>query len=178
MVEHCFAVISVKFNAIDSAMKHLFTCLQLFISLCASSQQLAPSIISTAGGSFTNDQIQLSWTLGGSVLDSYETGDINLSSGVQSEEATPFVLGMNESDMAIQIYPNPVKDQLTLQFEEMGNFQVVISDLTGRQVYLGDIAYTNAQLLDISYLSIGAYILQVFDQDLRPIKKFKLSKNR
>ncbi|MEO9965454.1 MAG: T9SS type A sorting domain-containing protein [Reichenbachiella sp.] len=159
-------------------MKYLLTHLLLFVSFFCLGQELAPTIVSTAGGTFSDDDIQLSWTLGGSVLDSYSNTDIILSSGVQSEDIAPYVLGLTAYALDIQLFPNPVSDKLTLQFEEVAYFRVLISDLTGRLLYAGSNEYANQQVIDVDYLNIGAYVVQVFDGEERPIKKFKLSKIR
>lgn len=172
------AAIASKIQCKGLTMKYLLTHILLLISIFCLGQELAPALISAAGDSYANDQVQLSWTLGGSVLDSYESGDITLSSGVQSEEVNPFVLGLGESHVNVQVYPNPVKDLLSLQFDVVGDFRIMISDLTGRTVHFENIQYASAQVLNVSHLGIGAYLLQVLDQNSEPIKKFKLSKTR
>lgn len=179
MVGHCSVSSKTKFQYSDGlAMKYLQLIYYLLVSTLSLGQELAPAIISVAGDHYSNDHVQLSWSLGGSLLDSYANDNLSLSSGVQSEETNTFVLGFSGLDLAAQIFPNPVIDRLTVQLEESTRFNVVISDLTGREVFIGNPRYTNSQLIDLSHLSIGAYMLLILNQDSEPIKKIKLSKTR
>ncbi|MEP2024649.1 MAG: T9SS type A sorting domain-containing protein [Reichenbachiella sp.] len=160
-------------------MKNILLSFLFSLSLHCSAQELAPSIFASAGGFYTGADIQLSWTLSGAILDSYTNSEVSLSSGVQVEEVDPYVLDVNRDIVNIQAFPNPIQDQLTLQFDDMvSNYQIIISDLTGRTVYQDFTTHTNQKIIDVSHLGIGAYAMQILDSSQQPIKKFKLSKTR
>lgn len=160
-------------------MKKILLSLLFPLTLYCSAQDLAPTIIASAGGFHFSNNVQLSWTLGGSVLDSFSNNEISLSSGVQIEEVDPYVLDISQKLTNILVYPNPIQDQLTLQFDDAGtNYQVQISDLTGRSVYSGFTLGSYQKIINVSHLGIGAYALQILDSNQQPIKKFKLSKTR
>ncbi|WP_084372297.1 T9SS type A sorting domain-containing protein [Reichenbachiella faecimaris] len=160
-------------------MKNLLLSLLFLFALPCSAQELAPSIFASAGDFYTGTNVQLSWTLGGTVLDSFSNSEVTLSSGVQVEEIDPYVLNVKSDFVNIQIFPNPIQDQLTIQFNNAAsNYQVLIADLAGRTVYQGFSSGINQKIIDVSHLSIGAYALQVLDSSQQPIKKFKLSKTR
>ncbi|MDX2173564.1 MAG: T9SS type A sorting domain-containing protein [Bacteroidota bacterium] len=60
---------------------------------------------------------------------------------------------------AISIFPNPVKDVLTINIEEQGNYSITIIDAVGKVVYTAE---TDKNLnVNTSALSQGIYILKV-----------------
>lgn len=159
-------------------MKKVLFLLLFSYSYCSSAQELAPAIIASSGGFYSSDQVQLSWTLGGGILDSFSNGEVTLSSGVQVEAVDPFVLSSQTEIINVSVFPNPIQEQLTIQFDNTANYQIVISDLTGRSVYSGYHLGADQSIIDVSHLSIGAYALQILDSNQQPVKKFKLSKTR
>lgn len=160
-------------------MKNLLLSLLFAPSFLCSAQELAPTVVSTAGDFYSNSDIQLTWTLGGSVLDSFSNNEVTISSGVLVEDVDTWVLDVNPQQANIHAFPNPLQHQLTLQFEDLtSNYQIIISDLTGRTVYTGFTSHSNEKIIDVSHLGIGAYALQILNENQQPIKKFKLSKTR
>jgi hypothetical protein len=69
----------------------------------------------------------------------------------------------------IEIYPNPVKDQITIaNYEHHENSQLQIFDLGGKLVFEREITGNGKQSLELSTLQNGIYLMQIHD------KKFKL----
>ncbi|MFM2135380.1 MAG: hypothetical protein RL021_780 [Bacteroidota bacterium] len=64
------------------------------------------------------------------------------------------------------IYPNPAYDRLFIQSENRSDFEVKLTDITGRAVLVRSFFNTNVASLDISFLSSGTYSLTVTGQDL------------
>jgi hypothetical protein len=53
----------------------------------------------------------------------------------------------------VLIYPNPINDQITIQFESPNEWEVELIDLSGRQV----LKSTNEKVIDVSGLNSGMY---------------------
>jgi len=89
---------------------------------------------------------------------------------------TPTV-GVNEllESVDVKAYPNPVSDFLRIELSgktEETNFEVL--DLTGRVVLVGALT-ENSNILDLSDLNEGVYLLQLNGRLLKnPLKFFKL----
>ncbi|MBN1183598.1 MAG: T9SS type A sorting domain-containing protein [Bacteroidales bacterium] len=65
----------------------------------------------------------------------------------------------------VRVFPNPVKDKLTLQldgFEDV--MQVVITDITGSQLLLIDRNFDKLSEIDMSQLKSGIYLLKIQTQ--------------
>jgi hypothetical protein len=72
-------------------------------------------------------------------------------------------LNVNElTELSSSVYPNPFKDNLTIQMEEMNDYTVSIIDMTGRQVLTQDFLSTSSlSISNINTLNAGEYLLQV-----------------
>ena len=73
---------------------------------------------------------------------------VKSSTGITGKEGSPKLL-----------YPNPVKDMLTLPCTE-GNTRVEIYDLKGTRLF-SEVLLENACQLDVSFLSAGIYMVNV-----------------
>ena len=62
---------------------------------------------------------------------------------------------------SLRVYPNPVTDEITI--EHAANCEVAFYDVTGRKV-TSFVSMTNKEVLDISKLPIGVYLVQVTDE--------------
>jgi len=76
-------------------------------------------------------------------------------------------LGTNEFELAgIDIWPNPVQNQLNIKFKEVAEREISIYDIHGRKVYDSTINTKNIGLrhsIDTSGLSSGIYMLNLIE---------------
>ncbi|MEO6541713.1 MAG: LamG-like jellyroll fold domain-containing protein [Ferruginibacter sp.] len=84
---------------------------------------------------------------------------------------------LNKKDMQLLVFPNPVKD--VLQVQTPGNWKgratMVISDVSGRQLYKKDIELqqgSNSIPVNISLFSAGIYNVQLINGSERLTKQF------
>lgn len=77
------------------------------------------------------------------------------------------------SEKNIQLYPNPVRDFLNVNFEAFGDYEIRVMDLTGREHlrWTGADAGDQSLALDISSLPAGIYFLQLNSGDTKFIQK-------
>ncbi|WP_221407730.1 fibronectin type III domain-containing protein [Thermoflexibacter ruber] len=95
-----------------------------------------------------------------------------------SNEASVVVTAVNQVDISnsLNIYPNPTADRLSfkLDYKKQGNFQMRITDLTGR-IIISEIWNKNTDILqkdlELSWLSKGIYFIYVYNEDYKAIKK-------
>ncbi|WP_196888606.1 T9SS-dependent choice-of-anchor J family protein [Aureivirga sp. CE67] len=72
---------------------------------------------------------------------------------------------------SFNIFPNPVKDQINLSFETIGEYNVVLSDILGREVRNVKVSNLSNTSIDVSDLKSGNYILNVNSEDKSFSKK-------
>lgn len=76
--------------------------------------------------------------------------------------------------LSVRVYPNPVSDQLHLEFSQAISGQLIISllDITGQEL-LNKVLDENSssEVIDMSQISPGIYFLSIFDQGKRKVHK-------
>jgi predicted phage tail protein len=102
----------------------------------------------------------------------------SVGNSTYSNEASVVVTAVNQIDISnsLNIYPNPTTDRLSfkLDYKKQGNFQMRITDLTGR-VMVSEIWNKNTDVLhkdlELSWLAKGIYFIYVYNEDYKAIKK-------
>lgn len=87
----------------------------------------------------------------------------------------PDPIGVDEfkSGLLFNVYPNPVKASLKIEFEnpQKENYEISILDIQGKQVWKGRMNSSNA-LINVASLSKGVYVLQLKGAKAISRKKF------
>ena len=78
---------------------------------------------------------------------------------------------VNEYENKIEIYPNPVNDQLRIMNYELGIDAIKIYDMLGNEI-IRKSQISNLKSIDVSYLPSGTYILEIISKDSKTYKKF------
>ena len=142
---------------------------------------LSPTVIASAGGYSTAGDLSLSWTLGELAVSTLEQGDMILTQGFQ--QAYLDVIGFNLDPIEWQIiaYPNPVADELNIQFDvkEPSNFLVEIQDVAGKvlsleqykEVFPGDII-----TVEMSSYKYGVYFFRISTTDREQVRVLSIHK--
>ena len=76
---------------------------------------------------------------------------------------TSSAIDLEENDLSI--YPNPVEDQLQLDFGENQSGALSIYDLQGRKVISQDLAATATHLVDLHKLHSGLYVVRFISDE-------------
>ena len=77
----------------------------------------------------------------------------------------------------LKVYPNPIKvgNALTLEFEELGDYNIVLFDLTGRRVIEKEISNQRSFIPIDGDFNAGVYQLSVLNKNTNMRKEYKLS---
>lgn len=159
--------------------KILFTYLLYIISILCFSQTNRPDVLVSAGGGFTNEQIQISWTLGDFQTATYTNNDLILTQGfLQSNFNITGVFNLEEtSDIKIKVFPNPVKDILNIQIQSKENLSIrwELINQSGKIIETSH-SFNNSKNSQINFLSFenGIYFIRTFNKDGSYIKIFKV----
>ena len=147
--------------------------LSLFIVSGLSAQTIDRQLIGNAGGSLSAGNIELSYSVGEAVIQSFTTGSIIVSQGFQQPNSGA---GSNTSvsdfslDDQFSFYPNPVNSTLFLKFKSGSDnldLAIRVYDLKGVLILQqNEIMNQGAQRiieLNLGRLSTGNYFLQITD---------------
>jgi Secretion system C-terminal sorting domain len=155
-------------------MKNIFTfCALLLFSTSVFSQE----VIATAGETFENDEISISWTLGETIIETFEEGDIILTQGFHQDtyEITA-IPEMQDQSVNISLFPNPANEEFFIKYEgeTFDSYEIGIFDLNGRLLNKKMI-HEELTGVDISNLKSSEYIISVFDKN-KTYRSYKLIK--
>ena len=122
--------------------------------------------ISNFVGSKDNVRYKFEFTSG--IGNNIYLDDINITSLTGIDEV--------DAERALVVYPNPVSDNLTIEFRDNQQqaSQITISDLSGRLVYNKVLSASESSSIlqvNVSKLSPGIYFLNVIDLEGRPLIK-------
>ncbi len=102
--------------------------LPLFIIFCflfCNIQIFAQTIISTSGNDFRNNNLQISWTLGEPVIETFSNGNTQLTQGFhQTSLVVTAIDEIPELNASISVYPNPVADFLNLEIKNAAGMKI------------------------------------------------------
>ena len=170
-------------------MKKLFTlfaAVVLTAPLAFGQIELAPTVIASAGNyaEASDGSISLSWTLGEIAVTTLTSNDGNLilTQGFQQSKLLGTGrLDLDPIDWQIVAYPNPVSDELNIQFDvlEPTDFWIEIQDVTGRilsqqqfkEIHPGDIIPVSMN----SY-KYGVYFFRIFTPDRQQMRVISIRK--
>lgn len=137
----------------------------------------------SAGGNATDE---VSYSIGETFNFAVADGDIVIETGSQGStgntggnnnfvKVETVVTGNNQ----LSVYPNPTN--ATVYFNagkvDNGNLQVVITDITGKQVVTKSVSKSVIMDCDLSSLTSGNYIMSVYDNQNKIIGTAKIIKN-
>ena len=146
--------------------------LQVFI-LNAYSQNVSPEILSSAGGTLSNAQYLVDWTLGEPVIETVTGTTYILTQGFHQPDF--FIISIQESpEYSILVYPNPVSSVIMIQTDIQKPLRASLYDLNGK--LLNEIRFIESTELNISNLSRSVYLLKIIDQNKNTIKIVKITK--
>ena len=129
-----------------------------------------------SSGSLANvSGVQLSWSIGETVVETLDGGGATLTQGFQ--QSNIFISAISEKEVSnYRVFPNPIKNQFTIELmsgENEGNVKAFLFNLEGRLIKevqlssLSTVVYTDN-------LSSGSYLLQITTKNKN--KTFKIIK--
>lgn len=130
-------------------------------------QSIEPQVIASAGEHFDNGSVQLSWTLGEVMIDTYDNGTNILTQGFHQTELTVTTVDETLANVRLNLYPNPTSELLNI---ELGNNESDINlqlfDMSGKLVHQAKIeAYQTKYVLPMNLVATGNYLVQMQSVD-------------
>jgi hypothetical protein len=148
-------------------LKYVFVLFIILIATNCPGQSISRQIIGSAGSNMSNSDVNISWTVGEPVTKTFSNNDYILLQGFHvgpiSAQIADYVYE-NFSGLNISLYPNPVEDQLVIEFDELCEKPVVLQlfSITGEMMLSMKIpAFSLRERLSLSDYNSGTYFLKI-----------------
>ena len=138
-------------------------------------QSVSKQVIGASGKTLSNANLNLSYTVGEPVVGLMTAEGLQLSNGNHSGlNLQALSIEDNNLDLQIKVYPNPTAQMLYVSHPDFKTFSIQITDLNGKQIYLGTI--NKEEPLDVSAYAIGMYLLTVENKATNKKNTYKVIK--
>jgi len=159
-------------------MKHLSLILLLF-TICHLQAQVAvkKSSLSTGGGSATVGSTSIHYAIGEVAINEQSVGQQAVSEGFIGPDLIHSLGIENYGTLTgVEIFPNPVKTEFQIRWQQNGDYQLFLYDLNGKLLYENHIKDTVEQSVNISQLRRAVYMLVIIDRKNRTYTNKKIQK--
>lgn len=143
------------------------------LALSVSAQQASVS----SGGDISGSGGTVAYSIGQPVYTVVSSNEFSVGQGVQQPyKITPIGIAEIDLGIALEVYPNPTRDELILQIEGIvtSEYSYRLTDLSGKLIELGQIS-GNQTRIDASGLSAATYLLHVVKSG-QPVQTFRIVK--
>ncbi len=149
----------------------------LFCSL-GYSQSVSPEVTASAGEHFTGTNAQLSWTIGETMIETFENGSNQLTQGFHQTNLLVTTVEDLAESFHVNAFPNPATDILNIEWSEITDpLTLTLCDATGKQLLRQKtLGQTMTNTLDLTAYAAGSYLLHLSNPDGKTIKTFKILK--
>ncbi len=158
-------------------MKKIASILALLLSVSTFSQTAIQKSTLDSGGTIAiNGSIKILCTIGEIAIQENTVATTHLSEGFISPDIMSTV-GISDysSISGITIYPNPVMDLLYISSRDSTHYVYHFFDLMGREILL-ESSDELQNMINVSFLSSGVYVLLIVDHQNRRATSFKIQK--
>ena len=143
--------------------RSIFILISLLFAISATSQ-VKQEVIASAGGYNTTSGLSISWTLGETIIPTFENGDLVLTHGFQSQLIITAVEENINLMVNLKIFPNPASEMVNIQFDAPvdGEIIVYLLDSQGKLVKKDIIESSMAEKqINMQDLAGGIYYIKL-----------------
>ena len=155
-------------------MKSLIIILILFL---AGSVVSAQEVVSSNGDSQSTAGVEVSWTIGETVIETFVSDANSLTQGFHQTKVT--ITAVSEiliPGLEVKVFPNPTPEMITIQFSEyVEGSRFWLYDLRGKLLENKLIGSADTEINMRNYAS-GQYILKLTNKSRQPIQTFQIIK--
>ncbi len=159
-------------------MKKVFTFLVMLNLFFGYGQSdLRKTSLSSAGGSGSANGTYIAYAIGEIGVIEHTVNSSGLSEGFIGPDLYQ-ILGIEDFAYleGVKAFPNPVKNRLKISLPNPGDFEIVLFDLTGKQLLSKNIADSNQSFLDMTVFPKGVYMLNITDRKNKRTATMKIQK--
>lgn len=157
-------------------MKKILLGMALIFSGISYSQTVSPEVIASAGAHFAIPNMQMSWTLGETVTETFSNGSSTFTQGFQQSNISLVGVESLDTNVEIQVYPNPISDFLTVTVSANAlNSKMLLIDGSGKTVFTGTVGELDFKI-DFSAYAKGMYYLNFTNEQGQILQTITLQK--
>lgn len=168
----------MKKNLLDiKAIKISLPLFFLMLAFSANSQTLSKQVMGVAGATYENGNNKLSYTAGEVVVGAMTDEDATYQLGngyYPSLDLSTLSMETPELQLQVKLYPNPVTEALFITHPTEQDFDIIISDINGKQILRT--VYQKEQALSLEALTSGTYLLTVITKESKQTNTYKIIK--
>jgi hypothetical protein len=170
ITENRFSAIIIVINLKNikiMKMKYLIILLAIFMATNCLSQSISRQVIGSAGADMSNSDATLSWTIGEPVIESFSADDYILFQGFHIGPLSAQIsdnLSENFTSFDVTFYPNPVNDQLVIEFDELREKNSILQlfSITGKMIISKKLsARSRRETINLSSFNSGTYFFKI-----------------
>ncbi len=146
-------------------MKKVVLVIAVLSTGTAAAQSLTPDAIASSGSTFSDGTSQLDWTLGEPATFTFTAGSTILTQGFHQPNLLITALSDAAEEVSLTVFPNPVIDQVQLQFGlEKENVTVELLSADGKLLSSQNAVHVKNLSVDMETCVAGTYLLSVKDK--------------
>ncbi len=152
--------------------------LLLFLTFIGISELTAQEVISTSGGSFSGNSINVDWTLGETVTSTFISEDVIVTQGFHQSNLTVNAVDLlSDYGIMVKVYPNPVPDILIIENKntELKDITLRLFDISGKMLIDKSVSEKKEDL-NMQIYKPGNYLLKIYTENDLPVQYFKIIK--
>lgn len=145
----------------------------MFLALSANGQ-VRQEVVASAGGYNVNGGLSVSWTLGETVIPTFQNGNLILTHGFQQQIIITTVVENLDLFVDVKVFPNPASDVVNIRFDAPvdGEITITIVDSKGRLVKRDLIEASMAEKqINLQDFAAGIYYLRLTKGNLFNVYK-------
>jgi hypothetical protein len=144
-------------------------CLLLFVAVVGSTAQpaISQSVLASAGHFSNSTSLIISNTLGEAIIYGGAHASYSACQGFQSGQAFLIteVIDFESGAQRVTLFPNPVRDQLNIQWESEGDYIVQLFNVTGQVALSHTCTGASTAQIDMHDLPEGMYAVSFFSKN-------------
>ena len=162
-------------------MKNLLLIL-IALPIIGFGQITSPSVISSSGNSYNNGGVNMDYTLGEIVVETFQptVTPLPLTYTILTQGFHQGVLKVSTSveniDIKTKVYPNPTTNFLIVELEMNVKADILVYDINGKIVIKDKLNEEQKKQLDFSFLTQGNYLLHINIADKQSVYQINKSK--
>ena len=158
-------------------MKKLMS-ISVILLIALLSSLSAQQVLSSAGAQAVGNNVQLSWTIGETVIETYTGTSVILTQGFhQSRLIVTNINPVESGKFSLMVYPNPVQWDLKLELKGniFSNFNYSLYDISGKLLQMKRMD-TNPENITMKNYPSGEFFLRISEKENEFIQTFKIIK--
>lgn len=159
-------------------MKNL-SYLVIIVILITPEHIFSQQVISSGGTHAVGTNVQLSWTVGEPIIETFSVTNGILTQGFHQSKLTVTAIDPDAfNGISLSVYPNPVVFELILDISGTGKTNLVYHLYnTEGKLLVNKITDNQSEKINMQNYSAGTYLLKVFSNEKQSLQTFKVLKN-